>query len=464
MVIVAAVLDITEDESRNAFASEVAARIERLPLTFWQVRARIIIGTATFFDAFDALSIAYILPVIVPLWKLTPPEIGYLISAGAAGQLVGALFFGWVAERYGRIKALIGAIGTYALLSLACAFSWDYASLLILRTIQGFGLGGEVPVAATYINELSKASGRGRFVLAFELVFPTGILAASVLGLWIVPNLGWQYMFVVGALPAVLIVFLQRLLPESPRWLAARGRHADAEAAMRVVERGTERAFGHPLPAPKLSVAAVEKKPSWADVFGPIYLKRTLVVWVLWFATYFINYGLATWMPTVYSTVFHLPLAASLRYQLFTNVLTLCSSAACAMLIDLTGRRRWFVVAFACSATALLLLWYLGPDTAARVWLLGTLSNMCIGTLSLAVYLYTPELYPTRSRALAVGTATAWLRLATIIAPYIVGNLLSDGGLKFVFLTFGLVGLAAAVIIGSFAIETKGRVLEDISP
>ncbi|HYM19001.1 MAG TPA: MFS transporter, partial [Micropepsaceae bacterium] len=410
------------------------------------------------------LAIAYILPVIVPLWKLTPPEVGFLISAGAAGQLVGALVFGWIAERYGRINALIGAIATYALLSLACAFSWDYASLLILRTIQGFGLGGEVPVAATYINELSKAKGRGRFVLLFELVFPTGILAASLLSLWIVPNLGWQYMFVVGVIPALAVFFLQRLLPESPRWLATRGRYADAEVALRVVEKGTERAYGRPLPPPQMSVAAVEKKPSWTDLFGPTYLKRTLVVWVLWFATYFVNYGLQTWMPTVYSTVFHLPLGTSLRYQLFTNVLGLCSSATCAMLIDLTGRRRWFVVGFALSATALLFLWYSGPDTATRVWLLGTLSYMCVATLSLAVYLYTPELYPTRSRALAVGTATAWLRLATMIAPTIVGYLLDGGGLRFVFLTFGLVGLAAAIIVGSFAIETKGRVLEEISP
>src|SRR5262252_6392393 len=99
-----------------ATPGDILARIERLPLSSWQIRTRIIVGTATFFDAFDALSIAYILPVIVPLWKLTPPEVGFLISAGAAGQLVGALVFGWIAERYGRIKALIGAIATYAIL------------------------------------------------------------------------------------------------------------------------------------------------------------------------------------------------------------------------------------------------------------------------------------------------------------------------------------------------------------
>jgi MFS transporter, putative metabolite:H+ symporter len=461
---VAAVLDNRPDETRGHYAGEVAARIERLPLSAWQVRTRIIIGTATFFDAFDALAIAYILPVIVPLWKLSPQDVGTLISAGFFGQLVGALFFGWVAERYGRMPALLGSIAVFGILSLACAFSWSYGSLLILRTLQGFGLGGEVPVAATYIGELANARRRGRFVLLFELVFPSGILAASLLGLWLVPNFGWQSMFIVGALPSLMVLYLQRLLPESPRWLAARGRYAEAEIALRAVEAGTERALGRKLPPPVLALSAPPKRSSWADMFGPLYLRRTLVVWVMWFATYFVNYGLATWMPTLYRTIFHLPLGVALRYQLITNVVTLCSSFACAMLIDFTGRRAWFAAAFSGSAAALLALWYIGPTTAERVLLLGTLSNMCVGTMSLAVYLYTPELYPTRSRALAVGTATAWLRLASIIGPTVVGMMVADSGLKSVFLVFALVALAAAIIVGLFAVETKGRVLEEISP
>ena len=455
-----------EEEVRRsaAFASEVAARIERLPVTWWQVRARIVVGTATFFDSFDALAIAYILPVIVPLWGLSPQDAGFLISAGYAGQLVGALFFGWLAQRVGRIPALLASVTTFALLSLACAFSTDYATLIVLRTLQGFGLGGEVPIAATYINELSRAEARGRFVLLFELVFPAGILAASLLSLWIVPHLGWQYMFVVGAAPALLVLFLQRLLPESPRWLASRGRNGEAEAALRIIERSVEGASGKPLPPPRRRVSAVEKSPSWSDLFGPQYLRRTLVVWVLWFATYFVNYGLATWMPTLYRTVFHVPLSTALSYQLITNTITLGSSFACAMLIDLTGRRRWFVGAFLGSAAALFALWAWGADTPMRVLVLGTLSNMCVGTLSLSVYLYTPEIYPTRSRALAVGTATAWLRLASIIGPIVVGAMVADAGLSAVFLVFGLVALAAGIIVGAFAIETKGRVLEEISP
>src|SRR6478609_1421206 len=140
----------------------VVARIERLPTSWWHVQTRIIVGVATFFDAFDAIAIATVLPVLVPMWKLTPPEIGFMISAGYLGQLIGALFFGWIGERYGRMPAMIGSIAVFGVMSLVCAFAWDFNSLLWFRTLQGIGLGGEVPVAATYISELTRAKSRGR--------------------------------------------------------------------------------------------------------------------------------------------------------------------------------------------------------------------------------------------------------------------------------------------------------------
>src|SRR5256886_15570030 len=230
---------------------DVVARIERLPTSWWHVKTGIIVGVATFFDAFDALAIATVLPVLAPLWKLTPPQIGILISAGFLGQLVGALLFGWVAERLGRMTAMVWSIATFAVMSLVCALAWDYNSFLVFRTIQGIGLGGEVPVAAVFISELAKAHGRGRFVLLYELVFPIGLVAAALLGLWIVPHLGWQWMFVIGALPAFLALVLRRLLPESPRWLAVHGRNAEAETAMALIEAETQKATGKPPPPPK---------------------------------------------------------------------------------------------------------------------------------------------------------------------------------------------------------------------
>lgn len=117
-------------------AEEIVARVERLPVSWWHVKTRIIIGVATFFDAFDALSIASVLPALVPMWKLTPPQIGLLISSGFLGQLLGALFFGWIAEKYGRMTGMVWSIATFAVMSLVCALAWNYESLVIFRLIQ----------------------------------------------------------------------------------------------------------------------------------------------------------------------------------------------------------------------------------------------------------------------------------------------------------------------------------------
>jgi putative MFS transporter len=442
---------------------DVVARIERLPTSWWHVKTRIIVGVATFFDAFDALAIATVLPVLAPLWKLTPPQIGILISAGFLGQLVGALLFGWVAERLGRMTAMVWSIATFAVMSLVCAFAWDYDSLLVFRTIQGIGLGGEVPVAAVYISELSRARHRGRFVLLYEMVFPVGLVAASLVGLWVVPRWGWQYMFVIGALPAILALLLRRLLPESPRWLAVHGRVAEAEAAVSLIERETEKATGQPLPPPQPVVSTLERRASWSDLFGPGYLQRTLVVWVIWFTAYFANYGIAIWLPTIYRTVFRLPLDVSLRYGLITQAVGLLGTLICALAIDRVGRRPWFAVSFAGAALAFGGLWLERAPSAEHVLAYVSISYFFISSINIGVYLYTPELYPTRARALGVGIATAWLRLASMIGPAIVGFMIG-AGLPTVFLTFAIAAALAAVVTALFAVETKGRVLEEASP
>lgn len=449
--------------STRSSVDDIVARLERLPTSSWQIKARIIVGTATFFDAFDALAIASVLPAIVPLWKLTPPQIGLMISAGFLGQLLGALLFGWIAEHYGRMTAMVWSIALFAVMSLACGLAWDYGSLLVLRTIQGIGLGGEVPVAAVFISELAKAQGRGRFVLLYELVFPIGLVAASLVGLWVVPHLGWQYMFVIGALPALLALVLRRLLPESPRWLAVRRRDAEAEAAMSLIESQTQKAIGRPLPPVKPVVSTLEKPTSLADLFGSIYLRRTLVVWVIWFAAYFVNYGLSIWLPTLYRTLFKLPLDVSLRYGLITQAVGLLGTLICALAIDYVGRRPWFAFSFAAATLALAALALVADPTAEQVLTFMTIAYFFISTINIGVYLYTPELYPTRARALGVGAATAWLRFASMIGPAVVGMMLA-GGLPSVFATFAAGAAIAAVITGLYAVETKGRVLEEASP
>lgn len=125
--------------------NEIVSRIERLPATSWQVKARMIVGVATFFDGFAGLIIAAAISVLMVSWHLKPQQAGILISSGFLGQVIGAIFFGWVAERYGRLRTTILTILVYAVFSFLCATSWDYTSLFIFRLIQGFGLGERSP-------------------------------------------------------------------------------------------------------------------------------------------------------------------------------------------------------------------------------------------------------------------------------------------------------------------------------
>src|SRR6185312_8953801 len=188
------------------------------------------------FDAFDSLVIAYVLPSLIGLWNLSPPQIGSLIAVGFAGQLVGSIGAGWIAERWGRLRTMMLTLLIFTLGSLACAFAWSYDSMWWIRLFQGIGLGGEVPLMAAYVNEFAKARGRGRFALGMQCLFAIGLSVVAIVGVWVVPHLGWQWMFIIGAAPALLALPLRTTLPESPRWLASQGRIDEADRGLKRIE------------------------------------------------------------------------------------------------------------------------------------------------------------------------------------------------------------------------------------
>ena len=447
-------------------AESIVARIERLPVTSWHVRMRIIVGSATFFDAFDALTIAVVLPVLIGLWHMTPGQIGFLISSGYIGQLIGSIGLGWLAERYGRLRVLTWTVAIIAVLSLACAFAWDYNSLFAFRFIQGLGLGGEVPIAATYINEFAKAQRRGQFVLIYQTIFPVGILATSLLAVWVVPDLGWQWMFVSGALPAILAIYMRRAIPESPRWLASKGRLAEADRVLSEIEAQVSQNGAVPLPPLPLDMPrVVVAEASWRDLLGGMYLSRTLAVWVMWFCAAFVGYGITAWMPAIYRTVFKLPVQQALLYSVVSTVALLLSAIVCTLIIDRIGRRPAFVLGFFLAGLPLVVLWYLGAGmTLTAVVTLVTATSFFFAMLQLGLYLYNPEIYPTRMRALGTGIGSGWTRIGSIASPPIVGAVLSSAGLPGVFLVLGVVAFIGAATVLFFAVETRGRLLEELSP
>ncbi|WP_425312906.1 MFS transporter [Paraburkholderia aspalathi] len=455
-----------------ARAAHLLFRIENVPFSRWHTKARVIMGSATFFDAFDALSLAFAMPVLIGLWHLTPTEIGVLIAAGYLGQFIGALTFGWIAERFGRVPSATMTVGVMSVMGIACAFAGNFQLLFIARFVQGIGVGGEVPVAAAYISELSQAHGRGRFFMLYELIFPLGLLGAAQVGAFVVPRFGWEYMFLVGALPGLIVTFLIFRLSESPRWLIARGRFDEAERVIEKIEASTTKRnldTQHDWVEVERRLAKIRgasqtrKQASWKELFSQVYRGRTLIVWLLWASSYFVANGINNWLPSLYRTVYHLPLQESLRMASVSNVLSACAVLLCAFLVDRTGRRRWAMACFVLSGFLLLVLGTVATGSPWSVMVLGSSAYAVMGTTTVMLYLYTPEIYPTRMRAIGTGLATSWLRAASAAAPAMVGVVLSGYGISAVFMMF-----AATTVIGLFAstrmIETTNRSLEEISP
>ena len=445
--------------------AELIARLERLPITPRLMLLRVIVGIATFFDAYTVLAIAFAMPQLVSEWKLTSTEVGMIISAGYVGQLFGAVLFGSLAEKIGRLKTLFITIVLFVSMDIACLFAWSAASMMVFRFLQGVGTGGEVPVASAYINEFIGAEKRGRFFLLYEVIFPIGLMFAGMAGYFLVPIYGWKAMFIVGLIPSVLTIPLRWLMPESPRWLASKGRTAEADAVVKLLEDNATRRgviLREPVVRPLDSRATA--RSDWRELFKGIYLKRTFMIWGLWVCVYMINNGLIIWLPTLYKQVFQLPLQTSLAYGWITSGVGVIASIICALLIDKVGRKPWYSTAFLVATVPLLMLTWLGATSATEVLILVTATYAVLQTIAFSLYLYSAELYPTRLRAVGTGFGSAWLRAGSSIGPIMVGWIVGDFSIRYVFTALAAVALVGGLATLLFAIETKGRVLEELSP
>ena len=201
----------------------------------------------------------------------------------------------------------------------------------------------------------------------------------------------------------------------------------------------------------------------WTELLSTVYLRRTLIVWVLWASAYFITNGLNNWMPTLYNRVYGLSLDQALRAGTLTNVAQVTILLGCAFAIDRIGRRRWTTVCFMAGAVLLAALGSFAAGSVTAVIVLVTLSYGIVGSVNAVLYLYTPEIYPTRMRAIGTGAATCWLRLASAAGPLLVGYFVARSGTAAVFLMFAAAGVIGAVA-GTLMLETRNRGFEEIAP
>lgn len=453
------------DSGASLENAKIIARLERLPITRRLTWIRVIIGSATFFDAYTVIVIAYAMPQLTDEWGLSLGMAGVILSAGYLGQLFGAVGFGGLAERIGRLPTLMITILLFVSMDVACLFAWSGMSMVIFRFFQGVGTGGEVPVASAYINEFVGAKKRGRFFLLYELIFPIGLMFAGMAAFVLLPIFSWRILFVIGIVPAVLMIPLRIMMPESPRWLASKEKFEKADQVISMLEKeAVKEGKDLPEPAKPDLEHAVVQKGHWTEIFRGIYLKRTLMIWVLWIAGYFINNGMMTWFSTLYKTQFGLEGNMPQFYSWITSAVAVVASICCALYIDRVGRKRWYTWAFFLACVPLLALGLIGAQSAIQVLIFGSLAYAIIQTITFSLYLYSSELYPTRLRAIGTGFGSAWLRIASTVAPNIVAFLVAGVGLGSVFLVFAGAAVIGGITVGLFGIETKGAVLEKLSP
>lgn len=427
-------------------------------IRFW---APILLGLIMLFDSWDSIAIAYAMPSVSAEWRLSPITVGLLISAGYCGQFLGAILLGGLAERFGRMPVLIASVSAMAFFALASVWAPGFAAMAAIRLAEGLMIGGALPVSVTYINELAPTRTRGRYFMTFQFLAMAGYAAASLSSAWVVPHLGWRWLLGLGAAPAILVPLAALTLPESPRWLARLGRLEAANRALAKLGGG---------PAPAVSItdlrpppATPERRPTVLVLFRPPLLGRTLVVGLLWFFAAFANFGLTTWIPSIYVSVFHVPVAASLRYASFATVGFLIVTPFAGMLMDRIGRRPIAIAGALTAAITLLALAIHRPASEGVLVAAVVAGTISISAVMFILWPYTAEIYPTPVRALGLGLGSSVARGASMLTPLVAGVILGTGAsIAIVFAVYGLCALGALGLWLFFTQETARKALHAI--
>lgn len=437
----------------------VLERLEALPLGRFHYKLLLVTGLGWLFDSMDTGLIAFILPVLAKEWGLAPGQMGLIGSIGLIGMALGAVVSGTIADRIGRKKVFTITVLLYSIASAFCALSWNYQSLLVFRFLVGFGLGGELPVAATLVSEYAPSRVRGRFIVLLESFWGLGWIAAACIAYFFIPLYGWRMAFLIGALPALYVCLIRMHMPESVRYLLAHGRIGEARQIVVSLERQLHVPVA-PFVSEKETVPVVAKA-SFRELWKKPFASRTIMLWLVWFGINFSYYGIFMWLP---SLVFQqgFTVVKTFEYVLIMTLAQLPGYYCAAWLVDKIGRKYTLSAFLLFSGVA---SYFFGhASTAAALMMWGSvMSFFNLGAWGV-LYTYTPEQYPTAIRALGSGWAAGFGRFGGMAAPMMVGALLARSfGFASVFYMFALVFAAVAVIVMSLGVESKQKDLESIS-
>src|SRR6202048_364011 len=393
-----------------ATSVNAGARLDRLPISSFHKRIFFLIGAGMFFYSYDLYVGTNLLGAVVQSKFATLEQVPQFISLTFLGLTVGSFVTGFIGDRYGRRFTYQFNLMIFGLASLAAAFAPDMMTLNILRFVMGLGLGAEIVVGYSTMTEFVPPRTRGRWLAFMSFIVVFGLPATALLGYLIIPNYGWRPMFVICGLGSLVVWYLRKSLPESPRWLETQGRTAEAEALMQAIEK--EAATAAPLPPPQpatpippfslSSLLTPSLLPSMVVGSVALIMINTLIFgFVQWLPTFFVQQGLSITKSFDYTLVIITGSPIGCRHRrvqlrlLRSQALTHCSGPS----YDRTG--------FMHEASGLLTVGFL-------------LIVAIYVQVAILFGVYTPELFPTEVRLRANGICNTIGRAATIVSPFIV--------------------------------------------
>lgn len=447
-----------------------AQRLDDLPYTRRHNKLLFGSGIGWALDAMDIGLISFIMAALAAEWGLGRGELSLLGSIGFVGMAIGASLGGLLADRIGRRQVFALTLLVYGLATGISALSAGLAMLIILRFIVGMGLGAELPVASTLVSEYAPRRIRGRVVVALESFWAVGWLAAATIGYFIVPGEnGWRWALALGAVPAAYALVVRFGLPESVRFLESKGRHAEAEAAVRQFEDAAGVTVAEEDKAPDAErVAAV--KVTRKELFGERFRTRSIALWLVWFGINFSYYGAFIWLPTLLYDG-GMTLVKSFQFTLLMTLAQLPGYLLAAILIEVWGRRPTLVtflggsvvgaIAFGMAPT---LAGLIAPGDDGVLYAVTLAAGCMLSFFNLgawgALYAITPEVYPTAMRASGAGAATAFGRIAAMAAPLLVPVIVAAAGQPTLFVVLGAM-FAMAMVAAWFLPEYTDKALEE---
>ena len=443
-----------------ASAVNAGARLDRLPISSFHYRIFWLVGAGMFFDGYDLYVAGGVLASAIQTKFSTVPQNLQFLSLTFVGMTLGALITGFVGDRFGRRFTYQINLLIFGLASLAAAFAQDMTQLVICRFVQGLGLGAEIVVGYSTLTEFVPPKTRGRWLSFMAFLVVAGFPATALLSYLIIPSFGWRPMFVIAGIGSLIVWYLRKNLPESPRWLESQGRSAEAEALMQSIEKESAPAGG--LPAAVIP-AAVPQLTASAMLRPPILQRMIVGSWVLITINTLI-FGFVIFLPQFFLRQ-GLTITASLAYTLVLSVASLLGCALGAFLSDFIGR-RWSIIgaSIVTIVSGYIYARFNAASDPATVLSVGFVLIVAIYVQTAILFgVYTPELFPTEIRLRANGICNTFGRGATVISPFIVGALMASYQLPgVVWLMISLV-VIQIVVVWAWGVEPRNRALEDVA-